>query len=48
MIYELSLLCSFELMLDFCLVKFKAVGRRDFLKNMVLKPALNLSIGNLQ
>lgn len=32
MIYELVLLCSFEIMLDFCSAIVKAVGRRDFLK----------------
>lgn len=44
MIYELLLLCSFEIILDFCSTIFKAAGRSDFLKNMVLKSALNLNI----
>lgn len=44
MIYELFPLCSFEIMLDFCSALFKALGRSDFLKNMVLKSALNLNI----
>lgn len=44
MIYELPLLCSFKIVLDFCSALFKAVGRGDFLKNMVLKSALNLNI----
>lgn len=44
MIYELFLLCSFEIMLDFCSALFKVVRRSDFLKNMVLKSALNLNI----
>lgn len=44
MIYELFLLCSFKIVLDFCSALFKAVERSDFLKNMVLKSALNLNI----
>lgn len=44
MIYELFLLCSFEIMLDFGTAIFKVVGRRDFLKNMVPRSALKLNI----
>lgn len=47
MIYELFPLCSFEIMLDFCSALFKALGRSAFLKNMVLKSALNLNTWKL-